>query len=61
MGSYPPHMTEWYDFECANCPAAFEVDGAAREELLSAGCPECGAGVVPSAFEPRADAPQMLD
>jgi predicted nucleic acid-binding Zn-ribbon protein len=54
-------MTEWYDFECANCPAAFEVDGAAREELLSAGCPECGAGVAPSAFEPRADAPQMLD
>jgi endogenous inhibitor of DNA gyrase (YacG/DUF329 family) len=53
-------MTDWYEFDCPACEAAFEVDSPARTELRAVGCPECGESVTASAFEALGDPPDLL-
>jgi Zn ribbon nucleic-acid-binding protein len=45
-------VTEWHQFDCPECPAAFEVDATVMAEVQALGCVECGAPVSQSAFSP---------
>jgi hypothetical protein len=53
-------VTEWYRFDCPDCPAAFDVDDTVRGELLALGCVECAAEVTPSAFSPLPSPPEAV-
>lgn len=54
-------MTEWHQFDCPNCQAAFEVDTTVMVELQEVGCVECGAPVSGSAFSPIAGPPLVVE
>jgi hypothetical protein len=43
-------MPDWFEFDCPDCPATFEVDEPVRAVLLDVGCARCGTSVAPGAF-----------
>jgi hypothetical protein len=53
-------VTDWYQFSCPSCEAAFEIDEPARTELLETGCVRCGMPLTAAAFSPLTSPPEVI-